>query len=336
MADPRVVLITGASSGVGQSTARLLSQRGFTVFGTSRNPSSADRLSGVEMLCLDVRADDSVHACVEAVVNRSGRLDVLVNNAGYELAGALEELSSEDATAQFETNFFGVVRMVNAVLPLMRQQKAWAHHQRQLAHRSDGGSVPWHLFRQQVCAGRVHGGLTPGNQAFQYPRVTDRGRLSQNSHDEPPASRNTSADRLRPVASARSQCHSCFARQGAWPGRSGQYGARDHFQQLSAATLPDQAPSEVRRPFASISSRRNVRTRSAADLLTGQNSMRSRALVQSHHGARSRRAHPALPVGEDVQRVPAASASIVSKAPITQVPEHNCCRSRMCQDRFDR
>jgi NAD(P)-dependent dehydrogenase (short-subunit alcohol dehydrogenase family) len=123
MADPRVVLITGASSGVGQSTARLLSQRGFTVFGTSRNPSSADRLSGVEMLCLDVRADDSVHACVEAVVNRSGRLDVLVNNAGYELAGALEELSSEEATAQFETNFFGVVRMVNAVLPLMRQQK---------------------------------------------------------------------------------------------------------------------------------------------------------------------------------------------------------------------
>jgi NAD(P)-dependent dehydrogenase (short-subunit alcohol dehydrogenase family) len=86
MADPRVVLITGASSGVGHSTARLLSQRGFTVFGTSRNPSSADGLSGVEMLGLDVRADDSVLACVEAVMNRSGRLDVLINNAGYELA----------------------------------------------------------------------------------------------------------------------------------------------------------------------------------------------------------------------------------------------------------
>ena len=123
MPDLRVVLITGASSGVGQSTPRLLSQRGFTVFGTSRNPSSADRIPGVEMLPLDVRADDSVRECVEAVVNRSGRLDVVINNAGYELAGALEELSSEEARAQFETNFFGVVRMVNAVLPRMRQQK---------------------------------------------------------------------------------------------------------------------------------------------------------------------------------------------------------------------
>jgi NAD(P)-dependent dehydrogenase (short-subunit alcohol dehydrogenase family) len=75
------------------------------------------------MLPLDVRADESARACVEAVVNRTGRLDVLINNAGYELAGALEELSSEEAQAQFETNFFGVLRMVDAVLPLMRRQK---------------------------------------------------------------------------------------------------------------------------------------------------------------------------------------------------------------------
>ena len=123
MSNPRVVLITGASSGVGQSTARLLSQRGFKVFGTSRNPSSADGTHGIEMLSLDVRADDSVRVCVEAVLNRAGRLDVVINNAGYEQAGALEELSIEEARAQFETNFFGVVRMVNAVLPVMRQQQ---------------------------------------------------------------------------------------------------------------------------------------------------------------------------------------------------------------------
>jgi NAD(P)-dependent dehydrogenase (short-subunit alcohol dehydrogenase family) len=74
------------------------------------------------MVALDVRSDDSVAACLSAVSGSAGRLDVLVNNAGYEQAGALEELSLDEAKAQFETNFFGVVRMVKAVLPLMRRQ----------------------------------------------------------------------------------------------------------------------------------------------------------------------------------------------------------------------
>jgi NAD(P)-dependent dehydrogenase (short-subunit alcohol dehydrogenase family) len=110
MSDQNVVLITGAPSGVGQSTARLLSQKGYKIFGTSRNPASAEAISAVEMLALDVRSDASVSACVRAVVNQVGRVDVLVNNAAYELAGALEEISLEEAKAQFETNFFGVVR----------------------------------------------------------------------------------------------------------------------------------------------------------------------------------------------------------------------------------
>jgi len=119
----KVVVITGASSGVGQSTARLLSQTGYKVFGTSRNPATVAAIPNVKMLALDVTSDDSVAACVKAVANGAGRIDVLVNNAGYELAGALEEISIEEAKAQFETNFFGVVRMVKAVLPYMRQQK---------------------------------------------------------------------------------------------------------------------------------------------------------------------------------------------------------------------
>jgi NAD(P)-dependent dehydrogenase (short-subunit alcohol dehydrogenase family) len=123
MSDQSVVLITGTSSGVGESTARLLSARGYKVFGTSRRPAAADAKATVEMLPLDVRSDDSVRACIDAIVDRAGRLDILINNAGYELAGALEELSSEEARAQFETNFFGVVRTVDAVLPLMRRQK---------------------------------------------------------------------------------------------------------------------------------------------------------------------------------------------------------------------
>lgn len=123
MADPRVVLITGASSGVGQTSARVLAQRGNRVFGTSRRAAGAQVTSGVQMLPLDVRSDDSVSACVKQVVDQAGRLDVLINNAAYELAGAVEEVSLEEARAQFETNFFGVARMVQAVLPSMRQRR---------------------------------------------------------------------------------------------------------------------------------------------------------------------------------------------------------------------
>lgn len=123
MSNRRVVLITGASSGVGRSTARLLSQKDYKVFGTSRNVASVESIPAVEIVALDVCSEDSVKACVKAVLSRAGRLDILINNAGHELAGALEEFSLHEAKAQFETNFFGVVRMVNAVLPVMRQQK---------------------------------------------------------------------------------------------------------------------------------------------------------------------------------------------------------------------
>jgi len=123
MSEQRVVVITGASSGVGHATARLLSRRGYKVFGTSRDPGRAEPIPAVEMLALDVRNDDSAAACVNAVLSRTGSIDVLINNAGYELAGASEELSMDEVRAQFETNFFGVVRMVKAVLPSMRRQR---------------------------------------------------------------------------------------------------------------------------------------------------------------------------------------------------------------------
>jgi NAD(P)-dependent dehydrogenase (short-subunit alcohol dehydrogenase family) len=117
----KVVLITGASSGFGEVTASLLAERGYRVFGTSRNP-DRNRAWGYEMLPLDVRSDDSVRACVQGLMERTGRLDVLISNAGYELAGAVEETLIEEAKEQFETNFFGTVRMVKAALPVMRKQ----------------------------------------------------------------------------------------------------------------------------------------------------------------------------------------------------------------------
>jgi NAD(P)-dependent dehydrogenase (short-subunit alcohol dehydrogenase family) len=119
-----VVLITGASSGIGQATARLLSRSGYTVFGTSRHPREAEPIPGVDMLELDVRSDESVRACVAAVLEKVGRVDTLLNNAGVEFSGALEEISMAEAKEQFETNFFGVHRMVRALLPRMRQQRS--------------------------------------------------------------------------------------------------------------------------------------------------------------------------------------------------------------------
>ena len=122
MSDKKVVLITGSFSGNGQSIAQLLAQRGFAVFGTSRNPSSVQTIPGVEVLPLDVCLEESVDACVNTLLKKAERMDVLVNNAGYTLAGAIEESTLEQAKAQFETNFFGVARMVKAVLPIMRRQ----------------------------------------------------------------------------------------------------------------------------------------------------------------------------------------------------------------------
>jgi NAD(P)-dependent dehydrogenase (short-subunit alcohol dehydrogenase family) len=116
-----VVLVTGASSGVGEATASLLSGAGYRVFGTSRESRLASDES-VQMLSLDVRSDQSVAASVSQLLEKAGQIDVLVNNAGYELSGALEEVSLDEMRAQFETNLFGVARMVTAVLPHMRSR----------------------------------------------------------------------------------------------------------------------------------------------------------------------------------------------------------------------
>jgi NAD(P)-dependent dehydrogenase (short-subunit alcohol dehydrogenase family) len=124
MSKEKVALITGVSSGIGQGVARQLGQKGFAVFGTSRNPRGVEPMPGVEVLPLDVCLDESVKAFLEAVLAQVERLDVLVNNAGYVLGGAIEEVSIEEAKAQFETNFFGAMRMVKAVLPMMRQQRS--------------------------------------------------------------------------------------------------------------------------------------------------------------------------------------------------------------------
>ncbi|WP_219933904.1 oxidoreductase [Streptomyces sp. Act143] len=118
-----VALVTGASSGIGKETALALVAAGFNVVGTSRDASRVTPLDGVTFLGLDVASDASVTALVQEVTERFGRIDVLVNNAGVGSVGAAEETSVEQAQSLFDTNVFGVMRMVNEVLPHMRPQR---------------------------------------------------------------------------------------------------------------------------------------------------------------------------------------------------------------------
>ncbi len=122
MFQSKVILITGASSGIGLATARYLAQQGYCVFGTSRHPDQT-QADSFTLLSLDVRSEESIRACLRMIIAQAGRLDVLINNAGFIGPGAAsEELSLPQIRALFETNFFGVMQMTNAVLPIMRQQ----------------------------------------------------------------------------------------------------------------------------------------------------------------------------------------------------------------------
>jgi NAD(P)-dependent dehydrogenase (short-subunit alcohol dehydrogenase family) len=117
-----VALVTGASSGIGKETALALVAAGFEVAGTGRDTSRVTPLDGVTFFDLDVVSDKSVTAAVQQVIERFGRIDVLVNNAGIGSIGAAEETSIAQAQAVFDTNVFGVMRMVQAVLPHMRSR----------------------------------------------------------------------------------------------------------------------------------------------------------------------------------------------------------------------
>ncbi|GAB2879585.1 oxidoreductase [Streptomyces deserti] len=117
-----MALVTGASSGIGKEAARALVAAGFDVVGTGRDTSRVAPLRGVTFLDLDVTSDASVTTAVEQVIVLLGQIDVLVNNAGVGSMGAAEETSVAQAQGVFDTNVFGVMRMVNAVLPHMRAQ----------------------------------------------------------------------------------------------------------------------------------------------------------------------------------------------------------------------
>ncbi len=123
-AESKVILITGARTGIGNACARVLSAQGHRVYGTSRAPSSTDATDlGFKLIRMDVDNAGSVTEGVEGILAEAGRLDVVVNNAGFGYGGAVEDSSVAEAEALFETNFFGVLRVCRAVLPHMRERR---------------------------------------------------------------------------------------------------------------------------------------------------------------------------------------------------------------------
>ncbi|WP_304139749.1 SDR family oxidoreductase, partial [Mesonia mobilis] len=117
----QVVLITGASSGIGKSIGEFLAQKGYKVYGTSRKPKTTEA-NGIHFVALDVTKVETITAAVEQVIAAEGKIDFLINNAGMGITGPIEEIPDAEIRKVFDTNYFGVINVIKAVLPFMRKQ----------------------------------------------------------------------------------------------------------------------------------------------------------------------------------------------------------------------
>ncbi len=118
---PKIVFITGASSGIGRAIGEYLHQKGFKVYGSSRHPKQKER-GGIHFVALDVTRKETITAAINYIYEREKRIDFLINNAGKGIAGALEEIPDEEVRNIFEVNYFGTLKVINAVIPIMRKQ----------------------------------------------------------------------------------------------------------------------------------------------------------------------------------------------------------------------
>ena len=117
----KVVLITGGSSGIGKSIGEFLTNKSYKVYGTSRNPENC-KDSMFPLIALDVTKKETIETCIKEVIKNEGRVDVLINNAGVGITGPIEEIPENEIKNNFETNFFGPINVIKAVLPQMRKQ----------------------------------------------------------------------------------------------------------------------------------------------------------------------------------------------------------------------
>lgn len=130
MKSKRTVLVTGCSSGIGLATCHVLSRNNFMTYGTVRNLSKAKKIQdlingenlALKILRLDVNDNQSIKIAVKKILTDTGRIDVLINNAGYGMFGPVEEITTQEVKKQFETNFFGTIRLIKAIVPIMRKQ----------------------------------------------------------------------------------------------------------------------------------------------------------------------------------------------------------------------
>ncbi|AXG71236.1 cyclopentanol dehydrogenase [Kordia sp. SMS9] len=120
----KVVLITGGSSGIGKSIGILLAEKGYTVYGTSRNPNKFKDFTAFKLIALDVRDTETIQKAVNTIIDAEGRLDVLINNAGVGITGPIEETPDDEIHKAFQTNLYGPISVMKAVLPQMRKQQS--------------------------------------------------------------------------------------------------------------------------------------------------------------------------------------------------------------------
>ena len=139
----KVALVTGASSGIGAMTARELSKAGFTVYAAARRVNKMEELKrdGIHPVSLDLTNEESIVKCVETILQETGRIDVLVNNAGYGSYGAIEDVPMDEARRQFDVNLFGMARLIQLVTPGMRE-----NHYGKIVNISSMGGKIWTKF----------------------------------------------------------------------------------------------------------------------------------------------------------------------------------------------
>jgi short-subunit dehydrogenase len=131
MKDKKTVLVTGCSSGIGYATCLMFARNSFATYGSARDLSKAERIQEItnreklplKIIRLDVNEDESIRIAIQEIISDSGRIDILINNAGYGMFGPIEEISIEEIKEQFETNFFGTIRLIKAIVPIMRKQR---------------------------------------------------------------------------------------------------------------------------------------------------------------------------------------------------------------------